>query len=60
MRAEKEQGAAASEQRQREEGEAEEDGAWTDAELSVMRRQALLDCVTAAKGMHKLAWARVS
>jgi hypothetical protein len=32
---------------------------WSEAELSVMRRQALLDCVTAAKKMHKLAWARV-
>ncbi|KAI8468261.1 MAG: hypothetical protein J3K34DRAFT_14016 [Monoraphidium minutum] len=36
------------------------DGAWSAAELGVMRRQALLDCVTAAKAMHKLAWARTS
>jgi len=35
--------------------DADADGAaWTEAELSVMRRQALLDCVTAVKGMHKL------
>ncbi|GBF88354.1 hypothetical protein Rsub_01066 [Raphidocelis subcapitata] len=34
------------------------DAPWTAAELSVMRRQALLDCVAAAKAMHRLAWAR--
>jgi hypothetical protein len=39
---------------------ADPDAPWSEAELSVMRRQALLDCVAAAKKLHKLAWARVS
>jgi uncharacterized protein (DUF2267 family) len=34
--------------------------AWSPAEQQVMVRQALLDCLTTAKGLHKLAWAQTS
>eukprot|EP00877_Chromochloris_zofingiensis_P013492 jgi/Chrzof1/8397/Cz03g09050.t1 len=34
--------------------------AWDPHELSVMKKQAVLDCMQTAKGLHKLAWARTS